>query len=263
MIYNIEGLRVYGKSIAARGSSWHVSGPGLLFDCGYNLNKTKINAIFITHLHTDHYFELYRILLGLNMVVKVYIPKGTKSLLQQWLNLCTQLTTNNEEKINEMCVLVEVEDSDKIAINKEYSITVFETFHDMPSVGYILNRTTNKIRPEYRNAVNKKKLREEGKLTVKTTKPILAYTGDTDERVFENKTLLKAISCNKMSVIMECTFLTESVLAAKHRHICFATVAPIIAKFPKVEFWLTHFSARYTKEEIREFFRGKSIHLLV
>jgi ribonuclease Z len=73
-------LTILGTSAAVPTLNRHLSGQVLnvhddlyLIDCGegtqfrlseYNIKKTKINQIFISHLHGDHFFGLFGLLIS-------------------------------------------------------------------------------------------------------------------------------------------------------------------------------------------------------
>jgi len=72
-----------------------------LLDCGegtqmrldaYNLRRSKINHIFISHLHGDHYYGLMGlltsyILLGRQQKLTVYTPPGLQSIIDVHINI--------------------------------------------------------------------------------------------------------------------------------------------------------------------------------
>ncbi len=108
-----------------------MAGKVILIDCGegtqWQMLKRKINAfkidcIFISHLHGDHYLGLPGLLntlalYGRDKPLKIYGPKGIKSLLfhnfkhaeivPRYEVLVTEITAKNSQKIyeeNELCV---------------------------------------------------------------------------------------------------------------------------------------------------------------
>jgi hypothetical protein len=85
-------------------------------------------------------------------------------------------------------------------------------------------------------------------------KPIFAFLGDTDHRVFNDD-----IVFDYPVIFVECSFLGDPdgslTDQARHRkHIIWKNIMPIIKAHPDNLFVLYHFSARYTSSDIRAFF---------
>ena len=77
---------------------------------------------------------------------------------------------------------------------------------------------------------------------------LLFYTGDTDRGILESST---AIFSAKILMI-ECSFLSEGHQdrAARYRHIHIDDIAGFASRFENELIVLTHFSRRYSHEEI-------------
>ena len=88
------------------------------------------------------------------------------------------------------------------------------------------------------------------------------YVCDTDISVFDaNPELL-----TYKHLIVECTFFGDDSSADDPApvHIYWDQLRPIVDANPGVHFILIHFSMRYTKDRIRDFFEGeKHLHGLV
>jgi ribonuclease Z len=78
---------------------------------------------------------------------------------------------------------------------------------------------------------------------------LLFYTGDTDRGLLEN-----CDAMFKSEVLMiECSFLAEGHQdrAARYRHIHIDDIADFADRFENERVILTHFSRRYSRDEIR------------
>ncbi|PZD93654.1 ribonuclease Z [Paenibacillus sambharensis] len=135
----VSGRNVTSSALrlpAARGTFW-------LFDCGegtqHQLMKTshklsRLERIFITHLHGDHTFGLpgllsSRAFSGGTTPVTVYGPKGIKQLIEMSLSL-TQ--TNLEYELH----IEEIEEEGIIFEDEQFTVTAAELEHRVPCFGY-------------------------------------------------------------------------------------------------------------------------------
>ncbi|MBW6451626.1 MAG: ribonuclease Z [DPANN group archaeon] len=119
-------------------------GDRILFDCGEgtqrqlmdkNLKFMKIDKIFITHWHADHFAGILGLvqtmsLEGRKKKLLVYGPEGTKKFLEQFLNIGYYYRGFEVEAI-------ELKDADVVRCDG-YEIIAFKTLHGIPSLGYSL-----------------------------------------------------------------------------------------------------------------------------
>ena len=143
---------------------------------------------------------------------------------------------------------------------KNIDALAFKCDHTLPCLGFVFRQTTHKLKPEYTSLSGPeiKALRESGtvEITRPVVKPIFAFLGDTTASVLasEPEWLREGIPV----VITECSFLREEhrKQAVKTKHTIWADLEPIVRKWPRTTFVVTHFSLRYSEEEIRRFFNG-------
>ncbi len=130
--------------------------------------------------------------------------------------------------------------------------------HRVAARAYELIERRHHLREEYigmdRDTIAR--LRREGvQVEEEYRKAILFYTGDTDRGMLE--------SCDalfKAEVLMiECSFVAEGHQdrAAKYRHIHIDDIADFAEKFENEMIVLTHFSRRYSRDEIRDTVRRR------
>ena len=87
------------------------------------------------------------------------------------------------------------------------------------------------------------------------TSPVLFYTGDTDRGILE-----RCDALYKSEVLMiECSFVLDGhqERAAKYRHIHVDDLADFADRFENEVIVLTHFSRRYSPDEIRNTVRRR------
>ena len=118
-------------------------GERLLFDCGEgtqrqlmakNLKFMKINHIFITHWHADHFAGLIGLIQTMsleNRQIPLYIygPRRTKEFVDRFIH--TGYFDNKIEIISKELIDGQIIDF------KDYTITSFKTDHRVPSLGYV------------------------------------------------------------------------------------------------------------------------------
>ncbi|KAJ2899892.1 3'-tRNA processing endoribonuclease [Zalerion maritima] len=156
--------------------------------------------------------------------------------------------------------------------------TAFKCDHSVPCLGYVFSRVSQRLKPEFQGLPGKEiaRLRKEvnmhtngnsnpGKnsnsnntftLTESHSTPLFAFLGDTTASTLaaEPEWLRNEIPV----VITECSFLYEEhrPQAQKTKHTLWSDLEPVVRKFAHTKFVVTHFSLRYSEQEIRDFFRG-------
>lgn len=137
------------------------------------------------------------------------------------------------------------------------SATAFACDHTVPSLGYVFNMTTQKLKAEYTSFAGNelKQLRQQGvQITSPVTTPIFAFLGDTKATTLaaEPDWLKNGIPV----VITECSFLhpRHRAQADKTKHTIWDDLEPVVRKWPRTTFVITHFSLRYSDDDIRKHF---------
>jgi len=248
----------------------------VLIDCGegtqvelrrHKIKFSRINHIFISHLHGDHFFGLPGFvstmrLLGREKELHIYGPKGIKEAItlllklgDSWTNyplIFHELTSKEPELIFE---------------DKKISVTTIPLYHRIYTNGFL-----------FREKIGKRKLNievvEEYKIdkayfqNIKNGKDIILENGNmivNEELTFDptnpksyafcSDTVYNpeiALQINGVDVLYhESTFLeSESLLATKTKHST-AMQAAQIAKLANVKYLiLGHYSTRYKSIEL-------------
>jgi len=123
----------------------------LLIDCGegtqmqmsrYKIKRSKINHIFISHLHGDHYYGLIGLLTSYSLQnrqtsLHIYAPPGLEKVIQ------TQLDVVNAILPYELIFHLIIEEK-KIVDEEKFSVECFHVQHRVPCFGFII---TEKKKP--------------------------------------------------------------------------------------------------------------------
>lgn len=256
------------------------TGQNYLFDCPENCQQQimkskqsimKINNIFLSHMHGDHFFGLLGLLSSFKLnnrtaALNIFVPKNEKKNLEQLIKLTIYDKYPPEYKIN----IVEVEKS--IALeDKEIKIEAISLDHTTRTNGYIF-KIKDKVGKFNKAKALKLKIPEgplfselqKGKsikLKGKTIKPEMvmdykfkkigkkiAYLCDTQ--------ILKKIPKELIGtdlLVHESTFFEEDKDKAKLVKHSVAEEIPSFAKKIKAKsIYLTHISSKYNDLEKRE-----------
>ncbi|HIP27063.1 MAG TPA: MBL fold metallo-hydrolase [Flavobacteriaceae bacterium] len=125
-----------------------------LFDCGdgtsfqitkSNWNLSKLDSIFITHLHADHFLGILSVIFIKNMNLEencnltVYAPKGLKEFVQKSLEISKKVIRRYRLKI------IEIEDGMYIT-QRNMNIEVVSMLHSStPCFGFYIESIKRKI----------------------------------------------------------------------------------------------------------------------
>jgi len=257
-------------------------GEYFLFDCGEGsqrqmrfagINFMRIDNVFITHLHADHFLGLGGMIQSMDFLERtkhldIYGPKGLKDTMEHMLSMGTF-------QMDSMSVRVHEIKPGPVMQGDRYKITCAKTEHTENSLAYCFEENPK------RKFLKKKALElgiPEGRLFSKLqrgetveirgkeitpdqvlSKPIpgrkVVYTGDT--RVCENVIKLAE---NADVLIHDGTFSHEELEnVAKAGHSTVKQAAEVAKKANVKKLFLTHISQRYTdpkklEREAREIF---------
>lgn len=243
---------VQGTSIGGIYTSLAVPELGMMFDCGTPHREfASYNHLFISHCHADHVGALWsfiglRDLTGKNPL-NVYLPSEALYEMQEAQHAFSRMF-RYEPRVKFHPILP----GDVVTVNRK-QVHAFRTYHPVPSLGYVVKTTTNKLKPHLlgssqEDLVGRKKAGEE--ITDSVTTPEFAYVTDTQARVLlNNPDVLQA-----RVLVLECTFIDQwknRELAAQASHIHMDDIADPTYKFQNEHGVLMHFSQKYEAEHIR------------
>lgn len=128
-----------------------------LVDCGegtqmqmnlYKIRRGRINHIFISHLHGDHYFGLPGLitsygLLGRTSDLHLYAPFALQQILDVVLNVASTLLPYK-------LIFHPLEENDVLIDEESFSVECFKVFHRIDCWGFLFREKKNmrKINPE-------------------------------------------------------------------------------------------------------------------
>jgi len=218
--------------------------------------------VFITHAHLDHaagipFYAGQRRLQGLGSAT-IYVPAEAHE------DICALLAI--QEKLTGAAFEVEVRGvatGEEIRFSRTHLVRGHTAAHRVAARAYEFFEIRHHLREEFigRDHDEIAKLRREGVvIDQQYRRSILFYTGDTDRGILENCDALY-----KSEVLMiECSFVAEGHQnrAAKYRHIHVDELADFAEKFENEAIILTHFSRRYSNDDIRDTVRRRLPHVL-
>jgi ribonuclease Z len=265
-----DHLVLTGTSRAAWHTSFVISQLNLLLDAGLCVNKQRPRHIFLTHGHSDH------TLLAPAFVKRndpdppnICCPVEMADALDAFLHSKTMLDlgglVRNEEargvdgKGLDTHSIQGVRAGDTVPLRRKagWSAAVVACDHSVPCVGYVFSHTTTRLRPEYAGLSQAELavLRKNGaELSMPVSKRVFAFLGDTTVSTLANTPswLEEGIPV----VITECSFLQDKhrAQAEQTKHTLWSDLEKVVRRWQSTTFILTHFSLRYSDDDVRTFF---------
>lgn len=243
----------------------------LMLDCGegtqqqmlrYGIKFNKIDSIFISHLHGDHFFGLIGLLSSMNLngrvkALNLYCPEPLKDILDlQFFHSGTVL------KFPLNYIFTQNQQAQKIVENVDFTVETIILNHRIPCTGFLFT-TKKKLRKIIKEKVEELKIPKEYIDLIKkgfdytdsygNIHSAQGLTTDADEPrsyAYCSDTLysldyLQSIK-NVNTLYHEATFLSDMSQRAKETYHTTALEAGQLAATAQVEALIIgHFSARY------------------
>ncbi|HCI54549.1 MAG TPA: ribonuclease Z [Bacteroidales bacterium] len=247
-----------------------------LIDCGEGtqmqmrkckIRFSKINHIFISHLHGDHIFGLFGLLSSFNLMgrgqpLNIYAPANFNKILKSYLE-------DFDIKLGFEVIFTELNCKDPFVIldDKYLTVTAFPLRHRIPAFGFLFSekKADRKIRKEKievynipiakMNAIKKGEdlIREDGiiikneEITISPPKP-LSYAYCSDTSYFQQ---LSSYVKGTDLIYHEATFGNDlRDLAELTGHSTAADAARVASEAGAGTLIIGHFSSRYKNPEI-------------
>lgn len=250
-----------GFSVAALRTSFYIKELEILLDAGLSF-VCGVDHIFITHCHTDHIANIPFLLYNQkpNKKIQIYIPKESSEKTNKYIESAYLLGWNIEKQenipVNDSYDIIGVEPNifELYIKGKKFDIEVIKCYHPVPCVGYGFIEKRSKLKEEYIKLSTKEigELKKSGVIINYEIKyPLFCYLGDTSKEILKDESIKKY-----KNLIIECTFIFENEIeqADKTQHMHWKYLEPFIHLNQEINFILYHFSQRYKKQEINEFF---------
>ena len=266
----------------------HVDDYHYLMDCGegtqmqmnrYRIKKNKINHIFISHLHGDHYFGLIGLITSYALnnrqqELHIYSPLGLQQIIQLQLDTV-------DAKLPFQCFFHELKEEGIILEEKSATVECFKVNHRIECYGFIFREKRNPRRINVLE-VNKYNIPYEFYENLHQGED---YT-TPDNEIIKNEILTSATSSSKSYafcadtsyyepiiekiknvdlIYHEATYLSDlEVKAANRNHSTSKQAATIAKKCGTKKLLIGHFSSMYEtgekhKEEACEIFENTEI----
>jgi len=251
------GIPIEGVSIAGHESFYKLPGFRTLLEFGRAPEDVLgFATVCVSHGHLDHmagfaHYASRRRLQGLPSA-RVLVPAEAAADATQWLQACERL-----ERIEYEVEIVPVSPGDRVRLRNDLELAILPGRHRVPTVGFLFSEVRQKLLPELADRDGREiaALRESGTpVTRREEIPLLAYPGDCGEEIFD--------ACPELFrarvLLLECSFLApeDRERAREYAHIHLDDVLARVDRFENEAVVLTHFSQRYTPEEIRAALRA-------
>jgi ribonuclease Z len=251
-----EHFTIEGRSRAGHESYFRVRELGVVLDIGRGPDfAIGVPNIFVTHAHLDHSVgipfyagqrHLQRIPGG-----RVFVPSEAADDFRALMALHSKLEDTGYD-----IEIVGVAPGDVVSIGKGHEVRGHRATHRIAARGYEFLEVRHRLRAEYAGRDDIGELRRSGAHVAEEYKhSMLFYTGDTDRGILETNDAL----FQSEVLMIECSFIADGhqERAARYRHIHFDDIADFADRFQNSMIVLTHFSRRYSRNEIHSEIRRR------
>lgn len=260
-----------GFSRSAAATAIFIPEMDILLDAGTVVTSTKCRRLFVTHSHSDHSFHiLYMYSRSSPKPLDVYVPNESIPHFNAYLTSAQLLNDHGDEKALKTCAkcytLYGVVENQIIDLDDSYRVAIVKCHHTVPCVGYAFYQKRNKLKSDYTH-LNSKQIQEIKKQGINITEevyvPLFAFLGDTTPDVFKSGSDSAKLLLEQMpAIICECTFL-EGEQSDDKGHTHWNGLKSIIEQHPHITFILIHFSLKYKRTEILEFFANQPLKNII
>jgi ribonuclease Z len=258
VLIQAEHLTIEGRSRAGHETWFRVRELGIALDIGRCPDEIiAVPNVFITHAHLDHaagipFYAGQRRLQRLE-AGRVWLPKEAADDLRQLMTIHERM-----EGTDYHIEIIGMSPGDLARVDRVHAVRAHAATHRVPARAWEFLELRHHLKPEFAglDGAALARLRREGTAVHDETEyPILFYTGDTDRGILEqNQAIFRA-----EVLMIECSFLGDQHQdrAAMYRHIHFDDIAAFADRFENQLVVLTHFSRRYSRQEIRDTVRRR------
>ncbi|MCE9606934.1 MAG: metal-dependent hydrolase [Planctomycetia bacterium] len=248
-----KALTIEGWSRAAVQTYWRIPELKLGFDLGaHPWGFMGTETWFVSHTHLDHIASLPAYVARRRMMKmeppKIYLPEHAVETVDKILKLFTRLDRGRMP-----CELIGVKPGDEIELSREHVVSVWETVHTVPSVGYVVWERRKKLKPEYLTLSGEqiRDLRQSGvEISEERRMPLVAYVGDSAPAGLDNC----PAAYEAQILITEMTFVAPGHRKEKIHKFGHMHLDDILARRDRFRNELIiagHLSTRYNSTQVR------------
>ena len=253
-----EHLTIEGRSRAGHETWFRVRELGIALDIGRCPDAViHLPHIFVTHAHLDHsvgvpFYAGQRRLQRMDRG-NVYVPEESAADFRALMKLHERMEGTDYD-----IDIIGMAENQEVPIGRNHRVRAHRATHRVAARAYEVLERRHHLKKEYEglDGTELARLRHEGiPVMHETDHALLFYTGDTDRGILEvNEALFRA-----EVLMIECSFVMHGHQgrAETYRHIHFDDIAGFAEKFQNEIIVLTHFSRRYSREEIQKELRRR------
>ena len=269
-----RGLSIVGLGRSADASTYFVPELGIVFDAGFHVKSLRPKTVLLSHGHRDHIAALP---VHAADKAKIFAPGKLCSLIERFLLAEAQLNYGDETQTDVETIAAlggfdvnPVTDGDEVLLPrgsytgspKPLGVQVFSAPHKngVPAVAYGLYKAKARLKEEYASLPKSELgelIRRDVQITESYNQGLLFYTGDTTIDLLRER--YQEILPKYKHIIHEVTFLgqpssefDESTFRKGHTH--YSQLHPWICAFPDTTFVCVHWSLKYSRSDVLEFF---------
>lgn len=237
----------------------HVPELNVLLDAGISPRSfVGADNLLISHAHADHVGALPALIgvrgLSHAPAPRTFLPAEIETDIREGV----EAFSRGQHRRLEL-PLVPVKPGDEHQLAGDLHLRVFRTRHSVPSVGYLLFRKVQKLRPEFLDLAPQElatRRKHGDDLFLLEERYELAYATDTlIDALDENPTLYEA-----RTLILECTFLDdrkEREETRKKYHVHLDEILERAELFQNEHLVLMHFSQGYRPRDVHEIMKRR------
>lgn len=264
VLIQTEHLTIDGRSRAGHETWFRVRELGIALDIGRCPDEIiAVPNVFITHAHLDHaagipFYAAQRRLQRLE-AGRVWLPKEAAGDLHELMRIHERMEGTDYD-----IEIIGMAPGDSARVDRRHAVRAHAATHRVPARAWEFLELRHHLKPQFAGLDGSALAarRKQGEIVHDEVEyPILFYTGDTDRGILEQNTALFRAEV----LMIECSFLGDQHhdRAAMYRHIHFDDIAEFASRFENQLVVLTHFSRRYSRQEIRETIRRRCPQSLV
>ena len=260
---NVAGVTLQGFAQGGWQTSIYCPEVKAVFDAGVPLRGVNADRYFITHSHPDHIMALpyvvgKRAVSATRRKMHIYVPEPILELTKTVLYGCCRLFGDRTPA--DFIEVTGVKPGDEIILSKTHTVKVLPTVHRGPTVGYVVEQHTHKLKPEFVGVEGHElgKMRAKGvEITTDRVSPMLAIPGDTQiEFLLNNELARKArVLVHEVTVWDEGFNNVEGCRSYGHTHI--SEMVEHCEKFEGEALVLCHRSMRWSRKDIEAIYKRR------